>query len=213
MKIENLEALKFYLDAFSAHKKAGKANSAFKQKLKELFLLDQIEKEVYENMIKIVGDDEAPAIPEKAQRKAGPKGGTELPKKAQPAPKPTPEVPKNGGRKLDYDAGKAFLASGDFYVKKCIDACRGASHYSASMDDLANGEQLYTRHTIPSTDPCRGSSYGYTPVPTPLSIYANVSVWHIPESSANSSNCGGQSGRSGVSSSCSGGSSSPTGRC
>lgn len=208
MKIENLENLKFYLDAFSAHQKAGKPNSAFKMKLKNLFLLDQIDEEVYKNLINIIGDDEAPAKVAKAS--AG-KGATELPKRERPKVSPSAKLPDPPPtlRKLGYTEGKEFLRGGNYFVKS-TDACRGDSYQSATMDDLEAGKQLYTRRTLPSSDPCRGSSYSYSPAETPMSIYPNVSTWTIPQ---NSSSCGGQSAPSGVSSSCSGGSSSTRRGC
>lgn len=48
MKNDQIDSLKFYIDALLAHRKAKKPDNAFSEKLKSLYLLDQIDGEVYE---------------------------------------------------------------------------------------------------------------------------------------------------------------------
>ena len=50
----DLDSLNFYISALSAHRKAGKQDSAFLEKLKNLYLLDQITEEVYEMLVEII---------------------------------------------------------------------------------------------------------------------------------------------------------------
>ena len=50
----DLDSLNFYIAALSTHRKAGKQDSVFLEKLKNLYLLDQVTVEVYEMIVEIV---------------------------------------------------------------------------------------------------------------------------------------------------------------
>jgi len=50
----DLDSLNFYIAALSTHRKAGKPDSVFLEKLKNLYLLDQVTVEVYEMIVEIV---------------------------------------------------------------------------------------------------------------------------------------------------------------
>lgn len=51
----DLESLNFYISALSTHRKAGKPDKAFIEKMNSLYLLDQVSKDVYEMVVEIAG--------------------------------------------------------------------------------------------------------------------------------------------------------------
>lgn len=56
MNVKNVDQLIFFLNSWKKNNSNKKSNKEFSEKLKELFLEDQIEKEVYQTMLQIIGE-------------------------------------------------------------------------------------------------------------------------------------------------------------
>ena len=79
MKNDQIDSLKFYIDALLAHRNAKKQDKDFSEKLKSLYLLDQIDGEVYEIMHKVIYGAKATnkkvEVPQTSQVSSGGCGG------------------------------------------------------------------------------------------------------------------------------------------
>lgn len=50
----DLDSLNFYITSLSTHRKSGKPDSAFLERFKNLYLLEQVELDVYEIVVEII---------------------------------------------------------------------------------------------------------------------------------------------------------------
>lgn len=80
MNVKNVDQLIFFLNSWKKNNSNKKSNKEFSEKLKELFLEDQIEKEVYQSMLQIIGEkssnDSGKVLYEKVKVSDGCSGST-----------------------------------------------------------------------------------------------------------------------------------------